>query len=249
MIYEWKIKEVIEIWLKSVLIGSEEVHMCGFRSGDLWVSKYTLEDKRNKESVPRTIGYKRSADSSVYLYDIFADDINRVIMSVHDDAAYIVGDVLDNSVGFAKADLNRLTKMLEDPDTAIAIYYREHPKFEEPYSKYSSICVEEYETGSGSKNIILRFRSGSKPLGSNDLYVGFEVAHEANAPKVYVFKVKKKTVSLRNDRDNLAEYEATFCGYHAPSEDAVEQAALYNNFRWVVSDDIIKQAEKEACYL
>jgi hypothetical protein len=83
--------------------------------------------------------------------------------------------------------------------------------------------------------------------------VGFDVIDDDDRTWNYVFKVIEKRIPIRYgfifDTQKATPfqeyvYTAEFHGYYKPTEEEILNAT----FRWVVSDEVIKQANKEARY-
>lgn len=84
------------------------------------------------------------------------------------------------------------------------------------------------------------------------MYVGFDATDEDEREWNYVFKVTEKHILFKhspwNSDTSISSqeyvYTAEFHGYFRPAEEEILNAT----FRWVVSDEVIKAANKEAHY-
>lgn len=156
----------------------------------------------------------------------------------------------DNSKfdAFPREDMEDLFQMLKYPDKTIDNYYREHPKYE--YDKNLQMLryeVKEYK----DRSTKIEFIASDKIIPKNGLYIGFEVDGDNGYPPIhYVFKVTNKKYhfpsyySTPDKNQNMASYEAKFHGYYAPSEEDIRNA----DFKWIINEEIISQANHEARY-
>ena len=84
--------------------------------------------------------------------------------------------------------------------------------------------------------------------------MGFDATDEDDRTWNYVFKVTEKRIPIRYGFSFATHiqttpfpefvYTAEFHGYYRPTEEEILNAT----FRWVVSDEVIKTANKEARY-
>lgn len=106
-------------------------------------------------------------------------------------------------------------------------------------------------------HIEIRFVANNRIFNSkNKLYVGFDSTDEDGREWNYVFKVTEKHIPIRHGYSFTLSgyptpqpfqeyvYTAEFHGYYRPTEEEILNAT----FRWVVSDEVIKAANKEARY-
>ena len=131
-------------------------------------------------------------------------------------------------------------------------YLKEHPKFDMDADHniiITEVIFKEHE------RIEIRFVANSRIFNRNNkLYVGFDATDEDGREWNYVFKVTEKHISIRHSYsgNNVFTaipfhdyaYTAEFHGYYRPTEEEILNAT----FRWVVSDEVIKTANKEARY-
>lgn len=156
------------------------------------------------------------------------------------------------SKSFSDGHISKLRSMIINADKILEDYLKEHPKFDmdEDHSiNITEVIFKEPE------RIEIKFIANNRIFNRNNkLYVGFDTTDENDREWNYVFKVTEKRIPIRYgfifDTQKATPfqeyiYTAEFRGHFKPTEEEILNAT----FRWVVSDEIIKQANKEARYL
>lgn len=158
------------------------------------------------------------------------------------------GDTVISYKHFSNEDIIKLKHMIDNADKTISDYLEKHPKFdmdEKHIARITGVTFKKHDT------LEIKFIANNQIFDSkNKLYIGFEIEE-----KDYVFEVTEKHISISNpfsfkfDKVMINpfyeyEYVATFIGDVRPSEEEILNAT----FRWVVSNDIIKKANRDACY-
>lgn len=274
MISFYKLEKIIKIWMESIKEKDEKWYKTiGFEDKeDGWFQEYALsttEDRYSDKYKPRTAFIhciKGNPISETKQFEICLDNKTNPVFVVHAD-----GDVLwkDNAVtfgikGFSNDDINKLRSMIIEADKTIEDYLKEYPKFD--MDKDHNIIITDV-IFKEPERIEIRFVSNNNRIfnRNNKLYVGFDSTDENGREWNYVFKVTEKHISVIQsyscsgnnmiittpfrDYAYTAEfheytYTAEFHGCVRPTEEMIINAT----FRWVISSEIIKQANKEARY-
>ena len=154
--------------------------------------------------------------------------------------------------GFSNANISKLKNMLINADKTIEDYLKEHPKFD--MDEDHSITITEV-IFKEPERIEIKFVANNRIFNRNNkLYVGFDSTDEDGREWNYVFKVTEKHIPIRYGYSFATSIQATpfreyiynaeFHGYYRPTEEDILNAT----FRWIVSDEVIKVANKEACH-
>lgn len=161
------------------------------------------------------------------------------------------GDTVISYKHFSKEDIIKLKHMFDNADEILQDWLEKHPKFD--MDEAHAICITEV-IFKERDNIEIRFVANNRIFNSeNKLYIGFETVDENYNERNYVFKVTEKHIpirypwGLRYDKHTATPFQeyayvATFHGYVRPTEEEIFNAT----FRWVVSENVIKTANREA---
>ena len=247
------VKENDEKWYKIVGFADKE---------DGWFQEYALsttEDTVLSGTEPRTayIHCIKGMPSKTDRFEICLDNKTNPVFVVLADGEVLWKDIeIDTdelSEKFTSGDISKLRSIILEADETIEEYEKQHPKFDNNKDHELSIINVEFTEDS---KITITFYGDNRILDRNNpLYVGFEVDEDSGREHHYVFKVKKKNITTHyayifNGGANASPfrdcvYTASFLGHCPPSEEEV----MFAKFRWVISEEIIKQAHKQACYL
>lgn len=264
-----KLKKIITIWLNEVINDKVIIWQVGsgksgenhfYRTYDIssdddsWRGKRarlyinTYEDI-NKNFAFFTIGFDlEEGETKCDNYEVFTVYL--------DGGTYWIGDGCDPgdvvvSKHFSNDEIRKLKHMIHNADEILQDWFEKHPKFDMDEAHAIHIIEVIFNE---RDNIEIRFIANNRIFNSkNKLYIGFELVDENDNEKNHVFKVTEKHIpirypwSLRYDKHIATpfqeyEYIATFHGYDRPTEEEILDAT----FRWVVSEDVIKTANKEA---
>lgn len=162
------------------------------------------------------------------------------------------GDTVISYKHFSNEDIIKLKHMIDNADKTISDYLEKHPKFDMDEDHSVSILEVIFKE---PERIEIKFVANNRIFNrKNKLYVGFDATDEDGREWNYVFKVTEKRIPFRNGYSfSLGAYPmpqpfyeyvytAEFHGYFRPTEEEILDAT----FRWVVSEDVIKTANKEA---
>lgn len=259
MISFYKLEQIIKIWMESVKTDREVWYKTiGGGREDGYSQTYELsppKEVRTSDDDARLVIIHTITDSTIKdakEFKICFDSIN--------DPAFIISngeltwakiDIRGNiSKNFSDGHIRKLRSMLINADKTIEDYLKEHPKFD--MDKDHSITVTEVIFKEPDR-IEIKFIANNRIFNrTNKLYVGFDATDEDEREWNYVFKVTEKHISFKQSSWNSATsipsqeyvYNAEFYGYFKPTEEEILNAT----FRWVVSDEVIKVANKEAHY-
>ena len=234
--FQWRYGNVHpEDGIKKHIIGWEYVHDKNGSAEDQRIEIYTGVELDEEVVTKDPNGYDRE------LAEKRRSNVNIVLGA--DNNWFNNSTPSSKFEAFSVDDMKKLYYMLEDPDKTIDEYYKKYPKYE--YDMLMDVVCYTIKR-KGDRHTTIEFKATNKIIPKEGLYVGFECAKEDGSPRHYVFKVIEKTrnISKKNKDYQTALYKAEFHGYFTPSEEDIENAII----RWIVNEDIIKQADKEACY-
>lgn len=246
------VKEKDEKWYKTVGFGDHE---------DGWFQEYALstsEDTRSEKFKPRTAYIhciKGNPKTKTELFNICLDKKDNPILIISAYGVVLWCNPKINtdqlSEKFTGEDISKLKSMILEVDKTIEEYNSQHPKFD--MDKDHSITIAEV-IFKEPERIEIKFIANNRIFNRNNkLYVGFDAIDEDGREWNYVFKVTEKRIPIRYgfvfDTQKATPfqeyvYTAEFHGYFRPTEEEILNAT----FRWIVSNEIIKTANKEACY-
>lgn len=260
MISFYKLEQIIKIWMESIKTDKEVWYKTvGGGVDDGYSQTYELSPP--SETHPpiedvRFVFIHTITDSTIKNakeFRICLDSIDNPVFVITKSGLHWQDNVATfGSKSFSNANINKLRSMLIDADKIIEDYLKEHPKFDMDENHgiiITDIIFKEPE------RIEIRFASNNRIFNRNNkLYVGFDSTDEDGREWNYVFKVTEKHISVFHSYSGTNvfttipfkdyAYTAVFHGYFRPTEEAILNAT----FRWVISKEIIKQANKEACY-
>lgn len=250
MIKLYVLEEVIKIWMNEHK-ATGDADACLTEGGSKEGVSFQKYELRNEN------GTKKSAFITVYknggnvdFYTISFDDQKNEVLSVHlDNVVFWMNgneDLGDDpvSTSFTNDEIKSLKEMIINAEDVMAKHHKANPKYDED-NKITILQVEFEE----HKTTIVFTADNRKFDRSHRLYVGFSKV-EGYKEIDYVFKVNKKKIYVGLtgyayiNLPSTTEYTATFHGYFKPDEEDI----LNTTFGWVVSKDVINQANKEACY-
>jgi hypothetical protein len=261
MISFYKLEKIIKIWMESIKEKDEKWYKTvGFADKEEgWIQEYALsttEDRFSDKFKPRKVYTHciKGMPSDAKQFEICLDNKDNPIFVISNENGLQWKDnaVTFGSKGFSNGDINKLRSMLIDVDKIIEDYLKEHPKFD--MDENHGIIITDV-IFKALERIEIRFASNNRIFNRNNkLYVGFDSTDEDGREWNYVFKVTEKHISVRHSYSGTNvfttipfhdyAYTAEFHGYFRPTEEEILNAT----FRWVISEEIIKQANKEACY-
>lgn len=261
MISFYKLEQIIKIWMESIKEKDEKWYKTvGFADKEEgWIQEYALsttEDRFSDKYKPRTVYTHciKGMPSDAKQFEICLDNKDNPIFIISNEYGVQWKDnaVTFGSKGFSNGDINKLRSMIIEADKTIEDYLKEHPKFD--MDENHSIIITDI-IFKEPERIEIRFTSNNRIFNRNNkLYVGFDSTDEDGREWNYVFKVTEKHISVRHSYSGTNvfttipsqdyAYTAEFHGYFRPTEEEILNAI----FRWVISEEIIKQANKEACY-
>lgn len=260
----YKLEKIVKIWMESIKTDKEVWYRStGFTDKeDGWMQEYLLStttDTYSDKFKPR-IAYihciKGMPSSEIERFEICFDKKDNPVLVISSDGEVLWKcidiDTDQLSEKFTGGNINKLRSMIIDADKTLEDYLKEHPKFDmdEDHSiTITDVIFKEPE------RIEIRFVANNRIFNRNSkLYVGFDGTDEDGREWNYVFKVTEKHIPIRygysfNTHTQATPfqeyvYTAEFHGYYRPTEEEILNAT----FRWVVSDEVIKQANKEARY-
>lgn len=251
-----KLKKLITIWLKEVINDKVRIRQVGSgkfgenqfyqtynisSDDDSWYGKsarlyINTHEDINKNVTFFAIGFDGEVGETKW------DNYGELIVYPNGETEWLggskPGDTVISYKHFSNEDIIKLKDMIDNADKTIADYLEKHPKFDmdEAHAIYiTDVIFKEYN------NIEIRFVANNRIFNSkNKLYVGFEIVDENENEQNHVFKITEKHILIRHRHEY--EYVATFHGYVRPTEEEIINAI----FRWVVSEDVIKTANREA---
>ena len=259
MISFYKLEQIIKIWMESIKTDKEVWYKTVGGSVDDGYSQ-TYELSPPSETHPpiddvRFVFIHTITDSMIKNakeFKICLDNINNPVFIISDDGLSWADNVETfGSKGFCAGHISKLRSMIIDADKTLEDYLKEHPKFDMDTDHSVSILGVTFKE---MDRIEIRFVANNRIFNSkNKLYVGFDSIDEDGREWNYVFKVTEKHIPMRHSYSwsvvtgvpsQEYEYTATFHGYFRPTEEEILNAT----FRWVVSDEVIKVANKESRY-
>lgn len=259
----YKLEQIIKIWMESIKTNREVWYKTvGGSREDGWAQTYELSPPREVRSSnddPRFVFIHAITDSTIKNakeFKICLDNINNPVFIISNDGlSWAKNDILDiTSKKFSDDQLLKLRSMIINADKTLEDNLKEHPKFDMDEDHKVSILEVIFKE---RDRIEIGFVANNRIFDRhNKLYVGFDTTDEDGREWNYVFKVTKKYIPIRDGflfahseypipyPSHQYVYTAEFHGYYRPTEEKILDAT----FRWIVSDEIIKQADKESCY-
>jgi hypothetical protein len=265
MINFYKLEKLLKIWMESIKEKDEKWYKTvGFADKENgWLQEYALsttEDRYSDKYKPRTIYIHciEGMPSKTELFEICLDNKTNPVFVVRADGEVswknIEIDTGELSENFTGGNISKLRSMIIDADKTIDDDIEKNPKYDMDEDHSISILEVIFKE---PERIEIRFVANSRIFNRNNkLYVGFDATDEDGREWNYVFKVTEKHIPIRHGYSfalsgyPIAQpfqeyaYTAEFHGYYRPTEEEILNAT----FRWVVSDEVIKTANKEACY-
>ena len=263
MISFYKLEQIIKIWMESIKTDREVWYeTIGGGKDDGYFQTYELSpptEVRTSDDNARLVFIHTIKDPTIKNtkeFRICLDSIDNPVFVITDTALSWKDDIHDNiSKSFSDGHISKLRNMIINADKTLEDYLKEHPKFDMNEDNRVSILEVIFKE---PERIEIRFVANSRIFNrKNKLYVGFDVIDDDDRTWNYVFKVIEKRIPIRYGfSSNTASiniqatpfqeyvYTAEFHGYYRPTEEEILNAT----FRWVVSDEVIKQANKEARY-
>lgn len=259
MISFYKLEQIVKIWMESIKTDKEVWHKTvGGGRDDGYAQTYELSPQtevRTSDDNARLVYIYTITDSTIKNakeFKICLDSIDNPVFVITDTALSWKDDIHDNiSKSFSDGHISKLRSMIINADKTLEDYLKEHPKFD--MDKDHSICITEVILKEPER-IEIKFIANNRIFNRNNkLYVGFDATDENDREWNYVFKVTEKRIPVRYgfvfDTQKATPfqeyvYTAEFHGYFRPTEEEILNAT----FRWVVSDEVIKQANKESHY-
>jgi len=263
MISFYKLEQIVKIWMESIKTDREVWYKTvggGREAG--YAQRYELSpptEVRTSDDNARLVYIYAITDSTIKNakeFRICLDSIDNTVFVITDTALSWKDDIHDNiSKNFSDGHISKLRNMIINADKTLEDYLKEHPKFD--MDKDHSITITEV-VFKEPERIEIKFVANNRIFNRNNkLFVGFDVTDEDDREWNYVFKVIEKRIPIRYGFSSNTSsisiqatpfqeyvYTAEFHGYFRPTEEAILNAT----FRWVVSDEVIKQANKEAMY-
>lgn len=261
MISFYKLEQIIKIWMESIKTDKEVWYKTvGGGREDGYSQTYELSpptEVRTSDDNARLVYIHTITDSTIKnakRFEICLDKKDNPVLVINPDGEVLWRcidiDTDQLSEKFTGGNINKLRDMIINADKTIEDYLKEHPKFDMDEDHSVSIFEVIFKE---RDHIEIRFVANSRILNRNNkLYVGFDGTDADGREWNYVFKVTEKHIPIRHgyslalDGDPIAQpiYTAEFHGYFRPTEEEILNAT----FRWVVSDEVIKVANKEARY-
>jgi hypothetical protein len=263
MISFYKLEKIVKSWMESIKTDREVWYKTiGGGTDKGYFQTYELSpptEVRTSNDNARLVYIYTITDSTIKNakeFRICLDSIANPVFVITDTALSWKDDMHRYvSENFCDGHIDKLKNMLINADKTLEDYLKEHPKFD--MDKDHSICITEV-IFKEPERIEIKFVGNNRIFDRhNKLYVGFDTTDENGFEWNYVFKVTEKRIPIRYGfSSNTASiniqatpfqeyvYTAEFHGYFRPTEEGILNAT----FRWVVSDEVIKQANKEARY-
>lgn len=262
----YKLEKLLKIWMEYVKEKDEKWYKTmGFGDHeDGWFQEYALSttaDTSSEKFKPRTAYIhciKGNPRTETQLFNICLDKKDNPVLVISSDGEVLWKcidiDTGELSVNFTGGNISKLRSMIVEADKTIEEYGSQHPEYDKNKDHEPSIINIEF-TDDGK--VTIAFCGDNRIFNKNNpLYVGFKDVEDSGRERHYVFKVKKKTITTHYpvhifNGEGLASpfsdcvYTASFIGYYPPSEEKI----MFAKFRWVISEEIIKRAIEEACYL
>lgn len=258
MISFYKLEQIIKIWMESIKTDKEVWYKTvGGGREDGYAQTYELSpptEVRTSDDNARLVYIHTITDSTIKNakeFRICLDSIDNPIFVITKSGLHWQDNAVTAGIkGFSNSNISKLRNMIIKADETLENYLKEHPKFDMDENHSVSILEVVFKE---PERIEIRFFANNRIFNRNNkLYVGFDSTDEDGREWNYVFKVTEKRIPFKHSSWNLATsisseeyvYTAEFHGYYRPSEEEILNAT----FRWIVSDEIIKQANKEARY-
>ena len=263
MISFYKLEQIVKIWMESIKTDREVWYKTvGGGRDDGYAQAYELSPPtgvRTSDDNARLVYIYTITDSTIKNakeFRICLDSIDNTVFVITDTALSWKDDIHDNiSKSFCDGHISKLRSMIINADKTLEDYLKEHAKFD--MDEDHSITITEV-IFKEPERIEIKFIANNRIFNRNNkLYVGFDSTDEDDREWNYVFKVTEKRIPIRYGYSSNTTsisiqatpfqeyvYTAEFHGYYRPTEEEILNAT----FRWIVSDEIIKQANKEACY-
>jgi hypothetical protein len=265
MINFYKLEKLLKIWMESIKEKDEKWYKTtGFADKeDGWMQEYALSttgDTCSDKFKPRTayIHCIKGMPSETKLFNICLDKKDNPVLVISSDGEVLWKcidiDTDQLSEKFTGGNISKLRDMIINADKTLEDYLKEHPKFDMDEDHSVSILEVVFKE---PERIEIRFVANNRIFNRNNkLYVGFDGTDEDGREWNYVFKVTEKHIPIRHGYSFALSgypipqpfqeyvYTAEFHGYFRPTEEEILNAT----FRWVVSDEVIKTANKEARY-
>lgn len=263
MISFYKLEQIIKIWMESIKTDREVWYKTiGGGREDGYSQTYELSpptEVRTSDDNSRLAIIYTITDSTIKNakeFRICLDSIDNPVFVITKSGLHWKDNVVTFGIkGFSNANISKLKNMLINADKTIEDYLKEHPKFD--MDEDHSITITEV-IFKEPERIEIKFVANNRIFNRNNkLYVGFDSTDEDDREWNYVFKVTEKHIPIRygysidtRSHSSLATpfqeyvYNAEFHGYYRPTEEDILNAT----FRWIVSDEVIKVANKEACH-
>ena len=265
MINFYKLEKLLKIWMEGVKEKDEKWYKTiGFGDHEQgWFQEYALSTTEacSEKFKPRTAYIhciKGNPRTETQLFNICLDKKDNPVLVISSDGEVLWKcidiDTDQLSEKFTGGNINKLRSMIIEADETIQEYECFHPEYDKNKDHELSIINIEF---TDDDKVTINFYGYNRILNKNNpLYIGFKVVKESGRECHYVFKVKKKTITTHYpvhifNGEGLTSpfsdcvYTASFLGYYPPSEEEI----MFAKFRWVISEEIIKEAHKEACYL
>lgn len=263
MISFYKLEQIIKIWMESIKTDKEVWYKTiGGDREDGYAQAYELSpptEVRTSDDNARIVYIYTITDSTIKNakeFRICLDSIDNPVFVITDTALSWKDDIHGYiSESFCDGHIDKLKNMLINADKTLEDYLKEHSKFD--MDEDHSITVTEV-IFKEPERIEIKFVANNRIFNRNNkLYVGFDSTDEDGREWNYIFKITEKHIPIRygysidtRSHSSLATpfqeyvYNAEFYGYFKPTEEEILNAT----FRWVVSDEVIKVANKEAHY-
>ena len=259
MISFYKLEQIVKIWMESIKTDREVWYKTiGGGRDDGYAQAYELSpptEVRTSDDNARLVYIHTITDSTIKdakEFRICLDSIDNPVFVITDTALSWKDDIHDNiSKSFCDGHISKLRSMIINADKTLEDYLKEHSKFDMDEDHSISITEVIFKE---PERIEIKFVANNRIFNRNNkLYVGFD-ATDDDREWNYVFKVTEKRIPVRYGYSfgNSIQatpfqeyvYTAEFHGYFRPTEEEILNAT----FRWVVSDEVIKQSNKEARY-
>lgn len=258
MISFYKLEQIIKIWMESIKTDKEVWYKTvGGGREDGYAQTYELSpptEVRTSDDNTRLVFIHTITDSTIKNakeFRICLDSIDNPIFVITKSGLHWQDNAVTFGIkGFSNGDISKLRNMIIKADETLEDYLKEHPKFDMDENHSVSILEVVFKE---PERIEIRFFANNRIFNRNNkLYVGFDSTDEDGREWNYAFKVTEKRIPFKHSSWNLVTsisseeyvYTAEFHGYYRPTEEEILNAT----FRWIVSDEIIKQANKEARY-
>ncbi len=261
MISFYKLERIIKIWMESIKTDKEVWYKTvGGPVEKGYSQTYELSPPATHPSIENVrfvfiYAITNSTIKNVKEFRICLDNINNPVFIITSHVFTVIKNDKGENISkkFSDAHINKLKNMIINADKTLEDYLKEHPKFDMDEDHNVSIFEVVFKE---RDRIEIKFVANNRIFNSeNELYVGFDSVDDDGECN-YVFKVTEKRIPIRHGYSFALSgfptpqpfqeyvYTAEFHGYYKPTEEEILNAT----FRWIVSDEIIKQAHKESCY-